>query len=167
MKDGKPIGFVIRTLSRMIGRRADSSAGRQYLDSLTGTNGWIIGYLAHNQGRDIYQKDIEEHFSVRRSTVSRVVTLMEQKGLVVRENVDSDARLKRLVLTNKALEIHKSIESSLDEVENVIADGISEEDMEIFLRVAHKMMDNLNDGECPGKCHEHMRHRPHSGGGRK
>lgn len=160
MRENKPIGFVIRGLSRMIGRRTDNCAGRQYLDSLTGTNGWIIGYLAHNQGRDIYQKDIEEHFSVRRSTVSRVVTLMEQKGLVVRESVDSDARLKKLVLTEKALEIHKSIEASFDEVESVIAEGISDEDMETFLRVAHKMMENLCDGECPPKCHGH---RPHGG----
>lgn len=157
MRENKPIGFVIRSLSRMIGRRADSCAGRQYLDSLTGTNGWIIGYLAHNQGRDVYQKDIEEHFSVRRSTVSRVVTLMEQKGLIVRESVECDARLKKLVLTDKALEIHKSIESSLDEVEGIIVKGISEEDMETFLRVARTMMGNLCDGECSAGCHGHVK----------
>jgi len=149
MQEKKPVGFVVRSLSRMIGRRADGCTGRQYLDSLTGTNGWIIGYLAHNAGRDIYQKDIEEVFSVRRSTVSRVVTLMEQKGLIVRESVDGDARLKRLVLTDKAWEIHRTIESELSAVESEIVAGISEEEMTVFMNVVQKMMNNLGeDGAC-------------------
>ncbi len=148
MDERRPAVFVIRSLSRMIGRRADSCAGRQYLDSLTGTNGWIIGYLAHNADREIFQKDIEEAFSVRRSTVSRVVTLMEQKGLVERRGVDSDARLKKLVLTDKAMEIHRTIEAELLELEVALSDGISEEDMETFLRVANKMKENIWDGEC-------------------
>lgn len=141
----KPVGFVIRGLSKMIGRKADSCIGRRELDSLTGTNGWIIGYLAHNADRDIFQKDIEEEFSVRRSTVSRVVTLMEQKGLLRREAVMSDGRLKRLVLTDKAMEIHNSIEASLDETEQQLVRGISEEDMRVFLRVAHRMEKNLEE----------------------
>lgn len=148
----KPMGFVIKSLSRVIGRRADSSAGRQYLESLTGTNGWIIGYLAHNTHRDIFQKDIEEHFSVRRSTVSRVVTLMEQKGLVERRSVDSDARLKRLVLTDKALKIHDAIQSDLEEMESQLVEGISEDELDTFRRVAEKMMANMGDRGCHCRC---------------
>lgn len=142
----KPVGLVIRGLAKMIGRKADSCIGRRELDSLTGTNGWIIGYLAHNADRDVFQKDIEEEFSVRRSTVSRVVTLMEQKELLRREAVMSDGRLKRLVLTDKAMEIHNSIEASLEETERQLVSGIPEEDMRVFLRVAHRMEKNL--GEC-------------------
>lgn len=149
MDERKRAGFVIRNLSRMIGRRADSCAGRQYLDSLTGTNGWIIGYLAHNADREIFQKDIEEAFSVRRSTVSRVVTLMEQKGLVERRGVESDARLKKLVLTDKAIEIHRTIEAELNDLESALSAGISDEDMAVFLRIADKMRENIGDGECP------------------
>lgn len=152
MNEKKPVGFVVRSLSRMLGRRFDGCAGRQYLDSLTGTNGWIIGYIAHNSDRNIYQKDIEEAFSVRRSTVSRVVSLMEQKGLIVRESVDGDARLKRLVLTDKAWEIHRSVEAELSAVEEQLISGISPEEMSVFLSVADKMMKNLGeDDTC--RCH--------------
>lgn len=145
MQKAKPIGFVIKSLSRLIGRQVDSSAGRQHLDSLTGTNGWIIGYIAHNNDRDIFQKDIENHFSVRRSTVSRVVSLMEQKGLVERQSVDSDARLKRLVLTDKAWRIHDEIESDLGKIEEKLIDGVSEKELAVFLSVAEKMMKNMSD----------------------
>ncbi|MBE6708062.1 MAG: MarR family transcriptional regulator [Ruminococcaceae bacterium] len=155
MKDTKPIGFVIKNLSRMIGRRANNSAGRRQLDSLTGTNGWIIGYLAHNSDRDIFQKDIENHFSVRRSTVSRVVTLMEQKGLVERQGVEGDARLKRLVLTEKAWQIHSEIENDLEALEERLVIGISDEELDVFRKVAVKMMENIDDGECG--CHRGRR----------
>ena len=153
MEEQKPVGFVIRSLSRMMGRRFDGCAGRQYLDSLTGTNGWIIGYLAHNADKDIFQKDIEEVFSVRRSTVSRVISLMEQKGLVVREAVSGDARLKKLVLTDKAWEIHRSIEAELSGVEEQLVSGISSEELSVFLSVADKMIKNLGEGEGSCSCH--------------
>lgn len=153
MNEKKPIGFVIRNLSRQIGRRADSCAGRQYLDSLTGTNGWIIGYIANNSEREIFQKDIEETFAVRRSTVSRVVTLMEQKGLIVRESVDSDGRLKKLMLTDKAWEIHRMIDAEMKELESDIVEGISEEDIETFMRIAEKMSLNIRDDDC----HDHRK----------
>ncbi len=147
IKNGKPAGFLVRNLARQIGRYSDSKAGRQYLDSLTGTNGWIIGYLAHNKDREIFQKDIEETFAVRRSTVSRVVTLMEQKGLIERCGVSSDARLKKLVLTDKALEIHCTIEAELSELEETLIDGISEEDMTVFFRVIERMQRNIGDDD--------------------
>ena len=147
MKEPKPIGFVIKSLSRMIGRRADDSAGRRYLDSLTGTNGWIIGYLAHNRDKEVYQRDIESHFSVRRSTVSRVVTLMEQKGLVERCSVDGDARLKKLVLTDKAWKIHEEIESDLTALEERLISGISEDELRVFRSVAEKMAQNMRESD--------------------
>lgn len=149
MQDKKPIGFVLRNLARMFGRQADGSAGRKRLDSLTGTNGWIIGYIAHNKGKDIYQKDIENHFSVRRSTVSRVVTLMEQKGLIERQGVDGDARLKRLVLTEKAWQIHEEIEDDLNRLEEKLVEGISPEELSVFLKVIDRMMKNMGgENEC-------------------
>lgn len=141
----RSVSFVVHTLSRKIGRRADRCAGRRYLDSLTGTNGWIIGYLAHNSDREIFQKDIEEAFSVRRSTVSRVVTLMENKGLVERRSVQGDARLKKLVLTDKALEIHTAIEKELEELNRDIVEGIPQEEVDVFMRVAGRMIENLDE----------------------
>ncbi len=152
VKKGMPLGFMIRNLAKQLRRRADSCAGKQYLESLTGTNGWIIGFLAHNSGRDVFQKDIEETFSVRRSTVSRVVTLMEQKGLINRHGVDSDARLKKLVLTDKAVEIHRTIETELLDLESTLVEGLSDEDIDNFRRIAFKMLDNLSDGCC--QCHK-------------
>ena len=74
--------------------------------------------MAQNNDKDIYQKDLEKKFSVTRSTASKVVKLMVQKGLIVREEVESDARLKKLILTEKALNMHEAIKSDILKLAN-------------------------------------------------
>ena len=88
-------------------------------------NGWILGYLADHENEEIYQKDIEEKFCVTRSTVSKVLKGMESKGLLRRESVSSDARLKRLVLTEEGREINANAAVERIELENRIRDGLS------------------------------------------
>ena len=91
----KILGIQLIRISTMIRRELDNQADGKMLHKATGGNGWIMKYLARNEDHDVYQKDIEEHFSVTRSTVSKVVKLMEEKGLIQRLPVPGDARLKK------------------------------------------------------------------------
>ena len=85
------IGFQLHYLSNLLKRRMEHSAVSLHMDdNVTRNNGWILNYLAHHSERDIYQKDIENDFGIRRSTVSKVIRLMEEKGLICREKTDSD-----------------------------------------------------------------------------
>ena len=86
----------LHSLSNLIMRYFDNSPIKKSLDQVTGTNGWIIGYLADHDDRVIYQKDLEKEFGITRSTASKVVNRMEQKGLIRRECVAEDARLRKL-----------------------------------------------------------------------
>lgn len=150
MEKANHIGFEITSLEKMIRRSVINCSARKELDTLTGTNGWIIGYLAHNRDRDIYQRDIEAAFSVRRSSVSKVITLMEQKGLIERLPVEGDGRLKRLTLTPQALELHKSIESEIDAMEERLTSGITDAELHAFRDTIEKMKNNLTDGTVKG-----------------
>ena len=98
------LGLLILRTATMIRRKADSNVYMSKVHKITGSNGWILGYLADHENEEIYQKDIEEKFCVTRSTVSKVLKGMESKGLLRRESVSSDARLKRLVLTEEGRE---------------------------------------------------------------
>lgn len=42
-----------------------------------GVRGWAIDYFYENRDRDIYQRDFEEKFQIRRSTASNILKLME------------------------------------------------------------------------------------------
>lgn len=58
--------------------------------------------LLESAHKPIFQRDIEEAFQIRRSTVTGIIKLIEQKGYLTRTSVESDARLKQLVPTEKA-----------------------------------------------------------------
>ena len=70
---------------------------------------------------------------------------MEKNGLVRRESLDSDRRMKKIILTEKALEYQEQVKDGLMELEEDLVKGIPEEKLEIFLEVINRMINNLSD----------------------
>ena len=126
-------------LSRSLGalNAERSSAG------ISGVNARILAYLADHEDTDVFQRDIEEQFAIRRSTVSKVVRLMEQKQLVVREAVARDARLKRLRLTEKARRIQAVAAGEFDDFEARATDGLTSEEIETLHALLTRIRMNL------------------------
>lgn len=124
------IGKELRSLNNLINRYVDNYTKKKHFESITGTNLWVIGYLDENSDKDIYQKDLENEFSITRSTASKVLTLMVKKGLIERKSVPHDARLKKLVLTSKALEFTKEMRKDMMKVEENLTKGFSSEEIE-------------------------------------
>ena len=153
------IAMELHSLSNMNRRFMDNNSHKKLLDSITGTNGWIIGYLDHNSDRDIFQRDLEETFGITRSTVSKVVTLMVQKGLVERSAVEHDARLKKLTLTDKSRELISFMHEDNDKLEVILTQGFSDSEkaqmLEYIGRMKNNMKTALNDigvDEFPLPC---------------
>ena len=135
------IGIELRYLNNLIRRYVDNKLHKKYIDSVTGTNGWIIGYIADHG--DVYQKDLEAEFGITRSTASKVVSLMVQKGLIEHRSVPQDARLKRLVLTDKALELSKLMNQDHEAVETTLKKGFTEEELSNLHSYIERMKQNI------------------------
>jgi DNA-binding MarR family transcriptional regulator len=138
------IGLELKSLNNLIRRYFEFSSHKKEIESVTGNNGWIIGYLANNAEKDIYQRDIENHFTITRSTASRVLSLMEQKGLIQRQAVTQDARLKKIVLTDKALEIRAVMVEDSDKLERTLIKGFREEEIEALLSYLKRLKENIS-----------------------
>lgn len=137
------IGIELRSLNNLIMRYMENCCSNKKIDSITITNGWIIGYIAHNKDKDIFQKDLEKEFSITRSTASKVINLMVQKGLIERHSVSYDARLKKLVLTKTALDICNIMKSNGKKLEEKLTKGLSKEELDCFYICIQKMKHNL------------------------
>lgn len=138
------IGFQLHNLSNLMSSRMEHSEVFSHMDdNVTRNNGWILNYLAHHSDRDIYQRDIENDFCIRRSTVSKVIRLMETKGLLRRETVPGDARLKKLVLTPDGEKLQAAIEREQQETERLLRRGVTEEELRIFHQVMEKFKNNI------------------------
>lgn len=143
MEEQYRIGWHIKVISNLIKREVGNYGCEKYLDELTGNNMFIIGYLAKHGEKDIFQKDLEEVFSVRRSTMSATILRMEKKGFLTRESVAHDARLKKLVLTEKGKRIHEMIESRITDTEEKLSAGLSEDEKRTLLFLLEKLRQNL------------------------
>ncbi len=145
MDEKRRIGHHIKSLERMMNHRRNESATKNYVDSVTGTHGWVIRYLYDNREKDIFQKDIEKTFGIRRSTVTVMLKTMEKNGLITRTSVESDARLKKITPTDKALDLHYKISCEIDDFEEQMTRGISDEEIESFILTLQKIKNNLKE----------------------
>lgn len=139
----RSVGMELRSLNHLIRRYFERSGSRKQINKITGTNGWIIGYLAEHADSDIYQKNVEEHFCITRSTASKVLNLMEQKGLVKRQSVSHDLRLKKLVLTPKAWEVSEWMKQDAAHMEEILTRGFSESELENLFSYIQRMKNNI------------------------
>ena len=153
MKNGKGkrkmkkegIGLELWSLNNLIRRYFESCSHKKEIERITGNNGWIIGYLADHADQEIYQKDIEDYFTITRSTASKGLSLMEQKGLIQRQSVTQDARLKKIVLTEKARQISKIMQEDGETMERTLTRGFTEEEKIQLFSYLKRMKDNISN----------------------
>lgn len=147
----RPPSVEIRALNNMINRYLAVTMP-QDARIATGGNVQIIMYLARHEERDVFQYDIERRFSVTRSTASRVLGLMERKGLIERRSVAHDARLRKIVLTDKARDIVEVLAHSGEDMERTLIAGMTPEDLERFAGYVALMKSNLAATGLVGDC---------------
>ncbi len=139
------LAFHIRQICHLISRHFDNSG--VFSDEITRAQGQIIRYLCENPDRDIYQRDIEAAFGSRRSTVSVILSSMEAGGFIERRSVDYDARLKRIVVTDKAAALHEKIKNEFDSYDMLMLKGITPEEQRVFFAVMDKIKKNIEENE--------------------
>ena len=91
----------------------------------------------------MFQRDIEREFSITRSTVTNILQLMERKGYIERQSVPQDARLKRLVLTEKGACIHEKTMQSLHQTDEFVESLLTPEENAELLRLLNKLRKGL------------------------
>ena len=147
MEPEETIGFLVKTISNLFGRQLHEGS-----QQTTRMQNWIMGYLyrCKQEEREVYQKDIERFFNIRRSTATGILQGMEKNGWIQKEPVKNDARLKRLILTKKAEIMQERLIAEMMRLEDEARKGIPQEEIDAFVRTAHKMIDNLKENEKGG-----------------
>ena len=136
--DEKHIGMEIRILANMISRCLNEIGFSKEHNNLTGPQGLVLGYLCKHQNKDIFQKDIEITFNIRRSSATRLLQCLESNGYIERVNVGYDARL-----TNKAYEFSNTLEAHIQKLEKILVKDLDEQEINDFIRLMSKIKKNL------------------------
>lgn len=136
----KYAGHDISKLSNKIRRKMDAFSTKE---SFSGSQGRVLHFLLA-QTEDIFQKDIEEEYSLRPPTATALLKKMEENGLIFRESLPNDGRMKKIVVTEKALQYKDIVMSDITQLEDELTTDISESDMDIFFKVVEKMLNNIS-----------------------
>ena len=137
------VGYEIKTLENLITRKILKTAKEAGYPALTTVQIRIMRYLFINRDKEIYQKDIEKNFVVRRSTASGIIDTMEKNGMLTRVNSDLDLRSKRIVLTDKYISKMDLLETLINKFQDELLDGITDSELNTFFSVVDKMKENL------------------------
>lgn len=143
MSPNPTILFEIKSLSNLIQRQVDHALSQGGENNLTRMQGFIIGYLSKHNDMDVFQRDVEIEFRIRRSTATGILQLMEKNALIERKPVPFDARLKKLTLTQRAIDLHKNFMREMDNLEANVQRGLTKAEAETFFTILNKIKNNL------------------------
>ena len=122
-------------------------------NGLTSIQSRILGHLRHaeEERRNVFQKEIEEVFRIKKSSVTSVLQTLEKKGLLVRESVPEDARVKKLVLTDEARRMQVCTYHELGKMEKEIRALFTEEEFWQFLDYMNRIDQKAMELYCSQK----------------
>ena len=144
----KDCGAQINLLSRMLKRRLNVTL--QGL-GITAIQSRVMLYIMdHCPAGPVFQRDVEQAFSLSRSTATGILQQLEEKGLLRRESVPSDARLKNLVPTPRAAELDAEVRACLRQSEAVLTRGLSDGQVQLFKETLATMAANLEQAGTDG-----------------
>ena len=113
--------------------------------SVTTTQIQIMEYIISRPKKYALQKEFEKVLGLSRATVSSVLITMEKNGLIVRITDNTDTRTKKIVLSNKAQRVFYSSKEKIKSIEDKCLRGINEKDLNTFVNVLSKMIENLKE----------------------
>ena len=150
------VGARLRFLTHAFTRTHLRIAREMGEEELSMVNGHLIGFLYRNRGREVYQRDLEEELRITRSSVTSLVKHMERKGYIARESVESDARLKKITLTEKGAASFEHTMAAIEQTEAIAVRGLTPERLAEFFAVCDIIENNLrkegDDADDPHYC---------------
>ena len=151
MQEIHDLGKMIGHTSVLFRRHLDQAISGALGDDtglISGRNFWILRYLEDHRDEDVFQRDLENVFKIRRSTVSKTVELMEQKHLLERVSVDGDARKKKLRLTAEADAVLADVKKEVEALETRVKARFAEDDYDTLMQLLRQLCMFLDSPEA-------------------
>ena len=139
----KNLGVLINKIANQLKRKMDKEMNENY--NLTKTQSLVLSYI--NSNKEIYQKDIEKRFSIRRSTATEILNLMEKRNLIKRIPSKIDKRLNNIEITEEGIKLEKVGKEKIKELEKHMTKSLTKEEKKELIRLLEKVEQNLLERE--------------------
>ncbi|CAI2698197.1 MarR family transcriptional regulator [Lactobacillus kunkeei] len=136
------IGRQLKIASTQLTKQFDKFAIQYDLTSMQMS---VIDFLTLFKYQEMFQKDIEHEFNIRRSTASTLLKRMEDKGLIRRVESNKDARQKQVILTDLSVQYEDDIQKFMVKTQQQIHSFLSDEEYAALESSLDKIIKNMGD----------------------
>ncbi|HEY4383868.1 MAG TPA: MarR family transcriptional regulator [Ktedonobacteraceae bacterium] len=129
-----------------IGQRAKHFLDERLLPyDITPQQARIIGFVCseQRQGKIICQKDIEEAFELKGSSITSLLQGLERKDFIVRRPDPSDERRKVVTVLPKGEGLMSDFETAFHEIDERMVQGLTTEQQQTVAQTLKLIVDNL------------------------
>lgn len=102
----------------------------------------VLDYLKYHDGA--VQKEIAAACHIEPATITSVLLRMENKGLIIRKNLNGNRRSLYVYLTDKGRELAQRIEAEFDIIEENALNGFNVDEKEMLNLFLTRIHENLH-----------------------
>ncbi len=106
---------------------------------------YLVLSIIMDSGGELYQRQISEILYKDRPNVTRIINILEQKGLVKRTEDVNKRKVYKVSVTQDGIAMRNKIVPTMWELRAITARGISEEDLEKTLKILEQMLKNMKE----------------------
>ncbi len=103
---------------------------------------WTTMVYLQQGGEGMTQRELAGLMAIENPTLVRLLDSLELQGLIERRACPNDRRARRLHLTDPGRDFMEVLSERADKLRDGMLEGVSDDDIEVALRVFHKIMDN-------------------------
>ena len=136
------MGMLINSAHRAMTKRFVQNAMKSGLD--ISLDQWmVLGPIWQLESAS--QKELGEITLKDKTSITRLVDILEKKNLVVRVEDQIDHRIKRVILTNAGKQLFFDVLPIMEKTREEVRKDISDQDIETFKKVLSSIIVNLED----------------------
>jgi DNA-binding MarR family transcriptional regulator len=136
----EPLGKIIKFLNLDIRKFLDF-----HLDEYQLGNGQFIIIIEVCTNRGLSQDILSKKMGVDKTTIAKSVKKLVENGYITKKEDENDRRSKKLYPTKKAEDILPKLKTLSTFEKEVFSQGISQDEMKIFLRVVNRIKSNITE----------------------
>lgn len=131
-------GYLIQQLSHLLEQLYNKNLTRE---DLSISHARVLYLLARNNG--MTQSELQQGLLIKASSITKLIDILVQKGLVKRETSQEDARIKRIYLTDEGRAKEHKLDQIRESTEARLLNILSDDERKSLIYLLKSIKKNL------------------------
>ena len=98
-----------------------------------------------NEEGSLYQKEIGDKLYKDKANITRLLSILEEKGLVEKNSqIENEKQVNKVKITEKGIDVRDKISPAVDAARREYVQDISEDDLYTCIKVIEKIQENIS-----------------------